>query len=67
MTTIAANRRCMAADRLVHSDEGRTEERKIFRVGDAIIGLCGSTAATEKALPAEEPAVGGSGSSSRRS
>ena len=50
MTTIAANRRCMAADRKITDDSGRSSERKIVRVGDAIIGLAGDTAACEKAL-----------------
>lgn len=50
MTTIAANRRCMAADRYITDDCGPSTERKIVRIGDAIVGAAGTTSACEKAL-----------------
>jgi hypothetical protein len=42
LTTIAANRRCMAADRKITDDDLSYGQKKIFRIGDAIIGMAGS-------------------------
>lgn len=48
MTTIAANRKCMAADRKVTDDNGRRTAKKIVRIGDAIVGCAGSSGACNK-------------------
>lgn len=44
MTTIAANRHCMAADRKVTDGDTRYYSKKIKRVGKAIVGCAGTAA-----------------------
>lgn len=46
MTTIAANRKMMAADRKVTDENGLRTARKIVRVGDAIVGCAGTCSLT---------------------
>ena len=46
MTTIAANRKMMAADRKVTDENGLRTAHKIVRVGDAIVGCAGTCSLT---------------------
>lgn len=48
MTTIAANRQCMAGDRRVTLGEVRYNTKKIKRIGDMIVGGAGSGTAIIK-------------------
>jgi 20S proteasome alpha/beta subunit len=48
MTTIAATRREMAADRRVSDESSRYSVCKIKRIGDALVGGCGSNAGVNK-------------------
>lgn len=48
MTTIAANKECMAADRKVVDGDTHYKTAKIQRVGQAIIGAAGSNPAIAK-------------------
>ncbi len=51
MTTICANRRVMAADTRVSGGAGPMYNTlKIFRIGDAIVGMCGNVEHTTKFL-----------------
>jgi ATP-dependent protease HslVU (ClpYQ) peptidase subunit len=48
MTTIAANKKCMAADRKVTDGDRVFKTHKIRRIGDAIVGGAGTSSAIAK-------------------
>jgi 20S proteasome alpha/beta subunit len=48
MTTIAANREMMAADRRVTDGDTHFPARKIWRIGDAIVGAAGDVGGIQK-------------------
>lgn len=50
MTTIAANRKEMAGDRKVTDDDTHFPSKKIYRVGEAIVGAAGTGPAISKFL-----------------
>jgi ATP-dependent protease HslVU (ClpYQ) peptidase subunit len=48
MTTIAANRKCMAADRKVTGGDASYSTVKIRRIGEAVVGCAGDNTAIAK-------------------
>ena len=50
MTTIAANRKCMAGDRRVTEECSFYSAKKVFVIGEAIVGVAGVATSTNKWL-----------------